>query len=339
MFKMTFKIKPKSYFDLELTQESGQTSQSPWKKVNDQYQELLFIKNNPSKNEEFHIPTLVKLSQNDSNILNINLEVIRFDDNGQDMLGNNLKSFVKNLNKSLAEIYDLNFDLDSFYNFLAEDEKLEPTIDFCRGLRLFKAKNRLECIVSSICSSNNSILRWTKSVNDIKSKWGDSYKFPSSTFYSFPAIETLRNVPDDELIESKQLNNPVEDCVNNLKACGVGYRGDYIKKSLNLISNDIDIDEIAKMSYDEAFETISKLSGVGPKVADCILFYGYGMGEAFPSDVWIKRIISHLYFDDEDIPVKKVREFGMERYGEYAGYTQLYLFHYARKSGLLEKLK
>jgi N-glycosylase/DNA lyase len=77
---------------------------------------------------------------------------------------------------------------------------------------------------------------------------------------------------------------------------------------------------------------------VGPKVADCILLYGFGMGEAFPVDIWIKRIICELYFNGKDVSVPKIRLFGIEQFGEYAGYVQLYLFHYARKSGLLEKI-
>ena len=63
------------------------------------------------------------------------------------------------------------------------------------------------------------------------------------------------------------------------------------------------------------------------------------MQEAFPSDVWIKRIVSHLYFDGEEISAEKTRDFGIEHFGDYAGYAQLYLFHYARKSGLMEKIK
>ena len=46
-----------------------------------------------------------------------------------------------------------------------------------------------------------------------------------------------------------------------------------------------------------------------------------------------------MYFDGKDISVAKVREFGMEEFGDYAGYVQLYMFHYARKSGLMKKLK
>ena len=93
------------------------------------------------------------------------------------------------------------------------------------------------------------------------------------------------------------------------------------------------------MNYQEAFQTLLEIPGVGPKVADCILLYGFGRGEAFPVDVWISRIISKLYFHGEKIKPDKIREYGRERFGKYAGYVQLYLFHYARKSGLLDELK
>ena len=106
-----------------------------------------------------------------------------------------------------------------------------------------------------------------------------------------------------------------------------------------MIQNEIDLNAILDMSYEDAFETILKLPGVGPKVADCILLYGFGRGEAFPVDVWIKRIIEHLYFPGEDLKPQEVRDFGRERFEDYAGYVQLYLFHYARKSGLLDSLR
>lgn len=53
----------------------------------------------------------------------------------------------------------------------------------------------------------------------------------------------------------------------------------------------------------------------------------------------VKRIVSYLYFDGNEVNVSKIREFGMEEFGDYAGYVQLYLFHYARMSGLMKKLK
>ena len=138
---------------------------------------------------------------------------------------------------------------------------------------------------------------------------------------------------DEELLKEGNIKN------NNLESCGVGYRAPYMRKASEIFTLEIDLSDIYKMSYDEAFETILEVPGVGPKVADCILLYGFGFRQAFPSDVWIKRIVSYLYFDGKDIKVEKVREFGMDEFGDYAGYVQLYMFHYARKSGLMEKLK
>lgn len=112
-----------------------------------------------------------------------------------------------------------------------------------------------------------------------------------------------------------------------------------MKKASEIFTLEMDLEDISKMSYDEAFDTILKVPGVGPKVADCILLYGFNFRQAFPSDVWIKRIVSYLYFDGNDVNVSKIREFGMEEFGDYAGYVQLYLFHYARMSGLMKKLK
>ena len=160
-------------------------------------------------------------------------------------------------------------------------------------------------------------------------------------YFTFPDVSDLKNVYCDDLEELKccsNLNNPNE-CINNLKSCGVGYRAPYMKKASEIFTLEMDLEDISKMSYDEAFDTILKVPGVGPKVADCILLYGFNFRQAFPSDVWIKRIVSYLYFDGNDVNISKIREFGMEEFGDYAGYVQLYLFHYARMSGLMKKLK
>lgn len=159
-------------------------------------------------------------------------------------------------------------------------------------------------------------------------------------YYTFPKSSDLAKIYLDEEEEFNSSNiQDICDCNNNLKSCGVGYRAPYMRTASELFTDETDLSEISSMGYDEAFETILNVPGVGPKVADCILLYGFNFKEAFPSDVWIKRIVSYLYFDGKDISVAKVRDFGMEEFGEYAGYVQLYMFHYARKSGLMAKLK
>ena len=333
MSKLSFN----SLINLKLTQESGQTSQPPWFCTEEKNNLELNNENNSQINSYFeliflkdldNLSILAKVSQNSNNLNHMKFDYQLVSDN---CCGGNgectifsQKEIESTITKEITKIFNLDFNLEKFYKHLADtNDKLAESIDFCNGLRLFIAKDKFECIMSSICSANNSIARWTNSTNQIKSNWGYNKEFivnsQSKTFYGFPKISELKD--------------------KDLKSCGVGYREDYMKKSEGLLLNEIDIDEIANMNYGEAFETISKLPGVGPKVADCILLYGYGFMEAFPSDVWIKRIVSHLYFNGKEISANKTRDFGMEHFGDYAGYAQLYLFHYARKSGLMNKLK
>jgi len=300
-----------SPIDLKLTQISGQTSRPPWKQFDNTFRDVLIVNDKP---------VIFEVKQSG--------EFLDFDFKGD--------ISQKEAISKLKHVYDLDFDLDRFYKYLSNHAELAEMSEFCNGLRLFLADNPFECVISSICSANNSIKRWTKSISDIKEKWGNNHE----GFYTFPDIPTLQDafLDDEEEFELSDIDD-ICNCKNNLKSCGVGYRAPYMRKACELFTLEMDLSEIPKMSYDEAFETILKVPGVGPKVADCILLYGFNFKEAFPSDVWIKRIVSYLYFDGKDISVPKVREFGMEEFGDNAGYVQLYMFHYARKSGLMAKLK
>ncbi len=307
--------------NLPLTMGSGQTSQPAWLEQDGYFQEVILVEDEPC---------LVKIkceSKDVEGFLDVEVE------SPQEIQ-------LKVIQNEIKDIFGLNDDLNRLYEFLKEDPKLSPTVEFCRGLRIFKAHNPFECVISSITSANNSIIRWNRSIRQIKKKWGDQYLFSSGSFYTFPSPQDILNVPEHEMEELELCGGEkdLDECIDNLKACGVGYRSSYIKQAARMVTEDLDLNEIARMDYEEAFHKLLRIPGVGPKVADCILLYGFGRYEAFPVDVWISRIISHLYFQGEKIKPEKVRDFGRERFGKYTGYVQLYLFHYARKSGLLDEL-
>lgn len=349
-----------SLVNIKLTQESGQTSQAPWKRSSvgnmDCFDELIYL-NVPSIINELYdetinlnkLPILLKLSQDKSNLNEFSylyqfpkkIDKKEFSLDHASFSKNELRIIGDEIRKELIKIYDLDFDLERFYDFLLSDEKLAPSVEFCNGLRLFIAKDPFECIISSICSANNSILRWTKSIDKIKSNWGQRVEFDDGIFYGFPNSNQFLDFYETPIEEADADGHSYEiECyTHNLKSCGVGYRAPYMIKASQMLIDEIDIDDIFKMDYEEAFNLILRMPGVGPKVADCILLYGFGFEEAFPSDVWIKRIVSHLYFDGEEISAQKTRDFGIEHFGDYAGYAQLYLFHYARKSGLMDRIK
>lgn len=320
--KNSLKISSKDFkgpLNIPLTMESGQTSQPPWLEKDGFFQELIMVKNKPC---------LLKISS-ECEDLEGDLEV---------EVESPMKIEHKDIKKIIMEIFGLKDNLDKLYQFLRKDPKLEPTIDFCRGLRLFKAQDPFECLISSISSANNSVIRWNRSIRLMKMKWGDEYLFSSGKFYTFPRPQKILQIPEHEIEELELCGGEkdLQECINNLQACGVGYRGKYMKKAAQIVSQEINLSDIFKINYDKAFELLLKIPGVGPKVADCVLLYGFGKGQSFPVDVWIKRIIEHLYFSGKELKPQEVRLFGMEQFGDYAGYVQLYLFHYARKSGLLE---
>jgi N-glycosylase/DNA lyase len=99
------------------------------------------------------------------------------------------------------------------------------------------------------------------------------------------------------------------------------------------------------MDYERAKQELLTLPGVGNKVADCILLFSLDKLEAFPIDVWIKRIILEFYsrfFSSEFVgkvsektslttsEYSKISAFGRKYFGDYAGYAQEYLYHWRR---------
>lgn len=324
IMKTRFKIEPHEYigpFDIDLTIHSGQTSQPAWEKNGKYYQELISVNNKPCFVKIAHKPN---------------------SDEPIDVIAESPENIEKELiNAQIREIFGLNDNLDELYNFLGNHSELEPTIEFCRGLRLFKANNLFESVVCSITSAHNSIRQWNKAIRLIREKWGNEYTFSGGKYYSFPSPEVLAEAPESEFDEKECSPELLKkkDSWKDLRSCKVGYRSKYIIQAAKMVQNEINLEEIRKMNYETAFDTILKIPGVGPKVADCILLYGYGFGKAFPVDIWISRIVSRLYFDSKTVSNPKMRAYGIKKFRKHAGYTQLYLFHYARKSGLMKELK
>ena len=60
------------------------------------------------------------------------------------------------------------------------------------------------------------------------------------------------------------------------------------------------------------------------------MLFSLGKREAFPVDVWIKRIMENLYFDSQDTPKDVIAELAKEKFGDLGGYAQQYLFYYGK---------
>ena len=212
------------------------------------------------------------------------------------------------------------FDLERDYSALASklivlDATLAPVIASGRGLRLLR-QDPWETLISFIISAHNNVPRICKSVLALKASFGVPL-VPGAKAYAFPSAQVLGEAAEEELIRA-----------------GLGFRVRYVKAaSAVVVKGEVDLSSLNDLSTEEARSALMSIPGVGRKVADCVLLYAYGRTEVFPVDVWVKRAVETLYFDGQERPVGYIIQFAADRWGPYAGFVQLYLFDYFRRTG------
>lgn len=225
--------------------------------------------------------------------------------------GTNLKEF----DEIWMDYFDLNTDYKEIRKVLSNNEILPKAMEYGEGIRILN-QNHFEILISFIISANNMIPRIKKSIEVISMRYG---KFicedENRKYYSFPTVEELSRATVEDLREFAK----------------VGFRDKRIFDTVNMILNEkIDLDNFENLETDILREELLKFSGVGNKVADCIMLFSYKRGEVFPVDVWIKRVMEELFIKEET-PVKKISKEADRIFGKYAGYAQQYLFYYGRE--------
>lgn len=213
--------------------------------------------------------------------------------------------------------FDLDRDYQKIKNKLSiDDEIMKSAVDFGGGLRLLN-QEPWEMLISYIISSNNSISNISRCIKNLSERYGTSIWREGKQYYSFPTAKQLEGAGEEELME-----------------CRVGYRCKYIAAAVKLVRNGlVKFDELKEMDYEKAKQELLKIPGVGPKVADCIALFSLGKHEAYPIDVWIKRVTEQLYLKRAS-KSKEIADFAKEKFGENAGFAQEYLFFYVRTKGI-----
>ncbi len=193
------------------------------------------------------------------------------------------------------------FDLERDYEKILSSYDEENLITACKaypGIRILK-QDEWEAICSFIISANNNIPR----IKGIIERLCESFGEKIDGGYTFPSPEKIAALEVEDLA-------PIRS----------GFRAKYIIDAARKISSgQIDLEKVKVMSFEDAKNELLKIKGVGEKVAQCALLYGFGRIEAFPVDVWVKRIVTELYPDGLPECIR-----GTE------GIAQQYLFHWRR---------
>ena len=226
-----------------------------------------------------------------------------------------------NLQELVTYYFDLNRDYEKIKQELSKiDENMKKSVEFGKGIRILN-QDIWETIISFIISANNNIPRIKGIIDRISKTYGNEITFEGQNYYTFPEASKLSKAS-----------------VDDLRKLGLGFRDVRVYETTKIIKEkQVDLEELSKeKDFEKVRNTLLTLPGVGPKVADCILlFSSLKRWEAFPVDVWVRRVMNELYIHNpEENKVKKdeIFKIAYEKFGNLAGIAQQYLFYWKREA-------
>ncbi len=205
--------------------------------------------------------------------------------------------------------FDLDNDYGAIKNNLKHFDVLTKAIENGYGIRIVSA-DKFETIIEFIISANNNIKRIQKIVEKL-CEIAPIIKTEFGQFHRFPTVDEL-SLQSDEWFDN----------------LGAGYRAGYLKQTIKDLKN-VDLTKVEKLSSDELYKWLISLKGVGPKVASCIMLFGFGRREYFPVDTWVEQVY-YNHFDKTKRTRKQIQTYFENIFKENSGIVQQYLFYFER---------
>lgn len=225
--------------------------------------------------------------------------------------------------RNIKEICEEYFNLQTNYEGIKEklsniDVYLKNSIEYGNGIRILK-QDLWETLLSFIISANNNIPRIKTIIERIAKKYGNRIEYRNKMYYTFPTPEMLQNASIDDF-----------------RGLGLGFRDVRIYETVQrTLKGEIDLEKLKQEENTEVLrKKLLEIPGVGPKVADCVMLFALNRFDVFPVDVWVKRVISELYFNKKEQTPNVIHEFAEKQYGNLAGLAQQYLFYWRRENSI-----
>ena len=197
---------------------------------------------------------------------------------------------------------------------------MKTSIEYGQGIRILN-QDLWEMIISYIISANNNIPRIKGIIERLSKAYGKEIEWNGEKYYTFPTVEELKDVTVEEY-----------------RKLGLGFRDIRLYETTKMILNkEVDLEKLRNNpNTQEVRDELLKLSGVGPKVADCILlFSNLKRFDVFPIDVWVRRVMNDLYIKETDeakVSKTKIEKLADEKFGNLKGLAQQYLFYWRREN-------
>ncbi|MEA3211834.1 MAG: N-glycosylase/DNA lyase [Chthoniobacter sp.] len=217
--------------------------------------------------------------------------------------------------------FALDHPLAEIYASFPSDPAMQAALAFCRGMRIVR-QPAWECLATFITSSMKQVAHIAQISHLLRRRFGRRLEWPGRELFAYPSPEALARLDEADL-----------------RACALGYRAKNLLGTARMIAaGEVDLGRLAQLEDAAARAELCRLPGVGEKVANCALLFGFERVQAFPIDVWIERVLRQIYFPRKrKVTAKRLREFSADHFGPFGGYAQQYLFHHARKTWTRER--
>jgi N-glycosylase/DNA lyase len=213
----------------------------------------------------------------------------------------------------VARYFALDHPLEEIYATFPSDAFSRAALEAYRGLRIIR-QPRWECLATFLTSAMKQVSHIRAMSLALRTRFGERVEGSPIRVYPRP----------DVLAQATEVS---------IRKCGLGFRAPNLRETARWVADGrIDLDALAAMETPRAMEELCRLPGVGRKIANCVLLFAYERLDAVPVDVWIARVVRSMRGDGS---LAELEEFSRQRFGNYAGYVQQYLFHHARVSKTL----
>ena len=163
------------------------------------------------------------------------------------------------------------FDLDTDYAAIRAqadpaDVFLRQACDYGAGIRMLR-QEPWEMLVSFIISQRKNIPAIKFCVEALCTRYGEPIDCAGERYFTFPSAERLAALDETHFL-----------------ACSLGYRAKYVLSAARMIATGaLDLSGIDAMDDDALFSALLTVSGVGEKVANCVMLFGYHPARSFPA--------------------------------------------------------
>lgn len=209
----------------------------------------------------------------------------------------------------ISDFFRLEDDYKTIINSISKDEFMREVIDQNYGMRIMR-QDPWECLISYMCSARNKIPKIKQNLSMISKTFGSPISHQNHEGFSFPGPGRISNH-------------------DALRACKIGFRSEFIHQ----VNKNIDekrLIDLRNASYEHAKSELTKIKGIGDKIADCISLFSLDKLDSFPVDTWIRKVMTEQYFGEKNASDNKIRAFASDYFGKFRGYANQYLFLYRR---------